>query len=59
MNMKERRKEMKMSLDDIAEATKISKGNLSKFENGKGNPTIGTLKKIAKALKTELIILFK
>lgn len=57
--MKEKRKELNMSLDALSEATEISKGNLSKIENGLGNPTKKTLEKIAKALKTELIILFK
>jgi transcriptional regulator with XRE-family HTH domain len=59
MNMKEKRKERKTTLTALAGATNISKGNLSKIENGLGNPTKKTLETIAKALKAELIILFK
>lgn len=59
MNMREKRKELNVTLEELAKATEISKGNLSKIENGKGNPTRKTLEAIAKALKTELIILFK
>jgi transcriptional regulator with XRE-family HTH domain len=59
MNLKDKRKELNVTLETLAKETEISKGELSRIERGKVNVTIGTLGKIAKALKTELIILFK
>jgi transcriptional regulator with XRE-family HTH domain len=56
MNIKEKRKEKGISLNQLAEKTGINKGNLSKIENGHTNITIKTLKKIAKALDSKLII---
>jgi transcriptional regulator with XRE-family HTH domain len=59
MNMKEKRKQKKITLDQLSAITKISKGDLSKIENGKGNPTIKTYRKIAAALESEFTINFK
>ena len=39
-----------ISLREFEEATGISRGNLSRLENGTTNPTIGTLRRYAKAL---------
>jgi len=55
MNLKEKRKERNITLEALAKATKISKGDLSKIERGIDNPTYNTLKKIADALKVELL----
>jgi transcriptional regulator with XRE-family HTH domain len=59
MNMKAKRKELNITLEDLSKLTKISKGDLSLIENNKANPTKLTLERIAKALNTDLIILFK
>jgi transcriptional regulator with XRE-family HTH domain len=59
MNIKEKRKEKGVTLDQLAEKTGINKGRLSRIEHEKANPTVDTLKKIAKALKSELIIKFE
>lgn len=59
MNMKDKRKQLNITLERLSELTSISKGDLSLIENNKANPTKHTLERIAKALKTELIILFK
>jgi transcriptional regulator with XRE-family HTH domain len=59
MNMKEIRKEKNVTLDALSESTGINKGQLSRIERGLVDPTTATLRKIAKGLKTELIILFK
>jgi transcriptional regulator with XRE-family HTH domain len=59
MNIKAKRIEKGISLTRLSELTEIDKGDLSKIENEKGNPTIKTLKKIADKLGCELIILLK
>ncbi|MFD1175903.1 helix-turn-helix domain-containing protein [Paenibacillus puldeungensis] len=51
------RKEQKRSLDDIASVCGFTKSLLSKIENGKTVPPIGTLIKIAEALGTKISIL--
>jgi len=39
-----------LSLREFEESTGISRGNLSRLENGTTNPTIATLRRYAKAL---------
>jgi len=43
-----------MTLDQLATQTGFTKGYLSKIENAKKVPPIGTLSRIARALKTEI-----
>lgn len=43
-----------VSFVSLAKMAAISKGNLSKIENGKGNPTIETLVKIAHVLNAKI-----
>jgi XRE family transcriptional regulator, regulator of sulfur utilization len=45
------RTSVKMSLCELSRRSKISKGALSKIENGQGNITVETLFKIADALQ--------
>jgi transcriptional regulator with XRE-family HTH domain len=47
--IREARRHSGMSLRDLAEVTGLSKGNLSKIENG-GNVTIATLYRICRML---------
>jgi transcriptional regulator with XRE-family HTH domain len=51
------RKEQNRSLDDIASVCGFTKSLLSKIENGKTVPPIGTLIKIAEALGTKISLL--
>lgn len=51
------RKDQNRSLDDVASACGFTKSLLSKIENGKTVPPIGTLIKIAEALGTKISIL--
>lgn len=44
-----------MTLDQLAAATGFTKGYLSKIENSRKLPPIGTLSRIAQALKTEIV----
>jgi transcriptional regulator with XRE-family HTH domain len=50
----EMRTRLGLTLDQLAERTGFTKGYLSKIENSKKVPPIGTLSRIAQALKTEI-----
>ena len=49
------RKYRKKTLPGLAKEAGISKGLLSKIENGTGNPTIETVQKIANAIPAHFI----
>ena len=49
-NIKKIRTKKKMSQGDIARALGVDRGYISNIENGKKNPTLTTLQKIANAL---------
>lgn len=49
-NMKRIRAKKKMSQGDIARALEVDRGYISNIENGKKNPTLSTITKIADAL---------
>jgi len=49
-NMKRIRAKKGMSQGDIARALKVDRGYISNIENGKKNPTIATIQKLANAL---------
>ncbi len=48
--MKRIRAKKKMSQGDIARALEVDRGYISNIENGKKNPTLATVAKIANAL---------
>ncbi len=48
--IREKRKEKRMSQDEVAALCDIEKANLSRIENGKTNSTILTLRKISLVL---------
>ncbi len=50
-NMKRIRTKKKMSQGDIARALEVDRGYISNIENGKKNPTLATIAKIAEALR--------
>ena len=50
-NMKRIRVKKKMSQGDIARALEVDRGYISNIENGKKNPTLATIQKLADALK--------
>ena len=50
-NMKRIRTKKKTSQGDIARALEVDRGYISNIENGKKNPTLATVAKIADALK--------
>lgn len=57
MDIKNIAREKGMRFEDIANEIGITKGGLSKALNG--NPTIGTLRKVAKALNVPMTDLFR
>jgi transcriptional regulator with XRE-family HTH domain len=58
-NVKKQRLEQKMSLDNLAAASGVSKAMLSQIESSKVNPTVATMWKIAHALKVDFNLLLK
>lgn len=49
-NMKRIRAKKEMSQGDIARALEVDRGYISNIENGKKNPTLATVARIANAL---------
>ncbi|MFV0341339.1 MAG: helix-turn-helix domain-containing protein [Anaerocolumna sp.] len=56
-NLKRIRKSRKMSLDDVADQTGVSKSMLGQIERGESNPTIETLGKIVSGLRVSFAAL--
>lgn len=54
--VKRRRLDMKITLPELAKEIGISKGLLSDIENGKGNPCLHTLEKMATTLNRDIMI---
>lgn len=48
-----------MTQEDICDALGLDRGYISSIENGKRNPTLSTLKKLADALKVHVEELLK
>jgi transcriptional regulator with XRE-family HTH domain len=46
-----RRDELDLTQDEVAKRADIAKMHLSKIENGSGNPSYGTLRRLAAALE--------
>lgn len=58
--MKFRRREMRLSLADVAKLTGLSKAHVWDLESGRAtNPTIATLNLLGKALNVAPVELFK
>lgn len=53
------RYEKDMTQQELSNLSGIDRADISKLENGNANPTIETLKRLAKALDKKLIIQFK
>ena len=52
------RKKQELTLDDLAFITGIESANLSRIENGKRDPKLSTLFRIAEGLRLDLSTLF-
>lgn len=58
-NLKRLRKEKSMSQGDIARALKVARSFVSDIENGKRNPTLSTIAKLAAAINVSTDQLLK
>ena len=58
-NLKKIRTKKDMSQGDIARALNVSRGYVSNIENGKLNPTLSTITRLAEALNVSTDKLFK
>ncbi len=54
MRLKELRAKRKMSQADLAEASGVSREYIARLELGQQDPTLGTLEKLAKALRVKV-----
>jgi transcriptional regulator with XRE-family HTH domain len=59
MRIKIRRERQKISQEELAARSGISRGYLARLETGRHDPTITTLEKLAKALKVPVGKLLK
>lgn len=57
-NIKRIRKNKKMTIKDVAEKTHLTMSLISQIENDKANPSINSLKAIAKALNVPIVMFF-
>jgi transcriptional regulator with XRE-family HTH domain len=58
-NLRRIRSDKNLSQGDIARALGIDRGYISNIENGKRNPTLATITKLARALKVSVEELLK
>ncbi|ODU68786.1 MAG: transcriptional regulator [Novosphingobium sp. SCN 66-18] len=54
-NCRERRAQLKMSQSELSERSGVAASHLSHIENGRGNPTLEVMEKIADALKSSVL----
>lgn len=59
IKLRETRKKLGMTLEDISQKTGFTKSFISQIENGKNSPSIASLKKICYALGTTISELFE
>ncbi|MEJ7594922.1 MAG: helix-turn-helix transcriptional regulator [Planctomycetaceae bacterium] len=57
--LKEAREARGLSLQDVCDKTGITRASLSLLENGHGNPTMTTLRRVAKAIGVEILVTVK
>ncbi len=52
--MKERRKKLGITQQDLAEMAEVGISTIKQIESGKGNPSLGTVEKIMEVLGMEI-----
>ncbi|MCE7042776.1 helix-turn-helix domain-containing protein [Dyadobacter sp. CY312] len=57
--IKARRESLKVTQKALSDLSGVAPGALKKFESGKGNPTLSTLKKLCDALGLEITLSIK
>lgn len=55
-NIRNRRKELRITQPHLAELAKVSTNTLYKLERGQGNPSLGILNQLAEVLGMELTL---
>ncbi len=58
-DIKERRSQLGISQQDLAEISEVSLATIKDIERGKGNPSLTTLEKIADVLGMEVVLQIK
>lgn len=58
-DIKERRSQLGISQQDLAEISEVSIATIKDIERGKGNPSLTTLEKIADVLGMEVMLQIK
>lgn len=58
-SIKARRESLKVTQKALSDLSGVALGALKKFESGKGNPTLSTLKKLCDALGLEITLSVK
>lgn len=58
-DIKERRSQLRISQQDLAEISEVSLATIKDIERGKGNPSLTTLEKIADVLGMEVVLQIK
>lgn len=58
-DIKERRSQLGISQQDLAEISEVSLATIKDIERGKGNPSLTTLEKIADVLGMEVMLQIK
>ncbi len=58
-DIKERRSQLGISQQDLAEISEVSLATIKGIERGKGNPSLTTLEKIADVLGMEVVLQIK
>lgn len=54
--LKEARESRGLSLQDVCNSTGITRASLSLLENGQGNPTMTTLRRVAEAIGVRILV---
>lgn len=57
--IKARRESLRVTQRELSDLSGVALGALKKFESGKGNPTLSTLKKLCDALGLEIVLSVK
>lgn len=58
-SIKERREMLRVTQEELAKLSGVGLRTLKQFESGKGNPTLGTLQKLADVLGMEVCLQLK
>ncbi len=52
----QRREELRISQTELSRQTGVSQADISRLEQGKGNPTLSTITKVMQALQLKMVV---